>query len=341
MSEARVGAALGASLALGGALGALPALADDEARQWLADMNEAVASRTYQGEFLHLIDGRVERLKILHRFKDGHITERLVSLSGSGREVVRNDLEVQCYLPDQHKVLVESHTAHGSLLGMLPASDANLETYYRLELGPRVRSVIDRTVRILSVHPRDGYRFGYRLQIDERTHMPVQTDLCDAQGKVLEQVLFTSLKVGGTLADAAFRPTLPVDGYTWVRQAPGQVQAGNAAALPWRLKQLPPGFKFSSSGLELLPGSDVPVAHLVVSDGLAMVSVFIAGPSPPRRAVDGEGRVGAAFAYSRVLGDQLVTAVGEVPPATLQYIVAGVAPVSAKIAFGGAAPAPR
>jgi sigma-E factor negative regulatory protein RseB len=338
MSEARVGASLGAWLLAGGALGALPAVADDDAHRWLAEMNEAVATRTYQGEYLHLANGRVENFRILHRFRDGHVSERLVSLSGNGREVVRDDSEVQCYLPDQRRVLVESHAEHGPLFGPLPADDANLDANYTLELGPRVRSVLGRDVRVLSVNPRDGYRFGYRLQIDEKTRMPVRTDLCDAHGQVLEQFLFTSLKVGGTLADAAFRPALATEGYTWVRQAPAPPPARGLAALPWQLRNLPRGFRLSSSGVEQLPGSDSPVTHLVLSDGLAMVSVFIAGPSPPHRPADGTGRVGAAFAFSRALGDHVVTAVGEVPPETLRFIAAGVEAGSNKVAFGSAPP---
>ena len=338
MSEARVVSdTLRAGLMLGAGLLALPALADDEARQWLADMTEAVASRNYQGEFLHLADGRVEKLQILHRVKDGHVLERLMSLSGNGREVVRSDAEVQCFLPDEKKVLVETHAEHGSLLGPLPSGADKLEANYRLEIAGRVMSVIGRPARILTVNPRDGYRFGYRVWIDEGTHMPIRTDLCDAQGTVLEQVLFTSLKVGSNLPDSVFKPTQSTEGYTWVRQSSGSLHRA-AEDLPWRLMQMPPGFRVSSSAFELLPGNEKPVTHLVISDGLASVSVFIEGPpSPPHRASDGQGRVGSAFAYSKVVDGHQVTAVGEVPPETVQFIASGVAPVGTpRVGLGAA-----
>jgi sigma-E factor negative regulatory protein RseB len=340
MNEAGAGAnTLSAWLLVAGTLAALPAMAaDDDARAWLAGMTEAVATRTYQGEFLHMANGHFEKLQILHRVKDGHVAERLVSLSGSGREIVRTDGEVQCYLPDEHKVLVETHAEHGPLLGTLPTFGDNLEANYRLEIAGRVRSVIGRNARILAVTPRDGFRFGYRVWIDEGTHMPVRTDLCDLQGNVLEQVLFTSLRVGGVLADAAFKPSLQTDNYTWVRQGSSGALA-SASLLPWRLMRMPPGFRISSSGLELLPGSERPVTHLVVSDGLASVSVFIEGPSAPHLATDGTGRVGSAYAYSKVVGGLQITAVGEVPPETVQLIASGVSAASPpKVGFGGSAP---
>jgi sigma-E factor negative regulatory protein RseB len=323
------------------ALAAAPVLADEEARQWLAAMNAALATRNYQGEFLHLANGHVEKLRILHRIKDGRVAERLVNLSGNGREIIRNDAELQCYLPDERKVLVESQAETGTMLGTLPVFEASLEASYRLVLGERAM-VLGRPARILAVNPRDGYRFGYRLWIDEENKMPVRTDLCDADGRMLEQVLFTSLRVGGLLADAAFRPDVDAASFEWVRQAGSRPQQTLADELPWRLLQLPPGFRISSAVEQLLPGSDHPVTHLVLSDGLASVSVFIEGPpAPPRQATEGQGRVGSAFAYSKVVAGHQVTAVGEVPPQTVEFIASGVAPVKPhRLGFGSAAAVP-
>jgi sigma-E factor negative regulatory protein RseB len=309
------------------ALAAAPAAhADEDARDWLGRMNEALATRNYDGEFLHLSNGRVEKMRILHRAAAGRVSERLVSLSGSGREIVRNETEVQCYLPDQRRVLVEQREDRGPLLGTLPKFDESLEANYRLELVGRARSVIGRPARIVAVNPRDGYRFGYRIWIDEETRMPVRTDLCDAQGNVLEQVLFTSLQIGAALPDSAFRPSVDAQGFEWLRQ--NRTPARDVDSLPWRLVQLPPGFRLNSAAQQQLPGVPKPVTHLVLSDGLASVSVFIEAPvsaGAPATA-EGQGRVGSAFAYSTVVNGHQVTAVGEVPPQTVQYIANGVAP---------------
>src|SRR5262245_65834800 len=79
---------------------------DDDARAWLERMNRALATRNYDGTFFHLRNGKVETLRIVHRVEDGKVAERLVSLDGSGREIIRNDQELTCYLPDQKRVLV-------------------------------------------------------------------------------------------------------------------------------------------------------------------------------------------------------------------------------------------
>lgn len=315
-------------LLLWAALFAAPVRADDDAREWLTRMNEALAGRNYEGEFLHLSNGRVEKMRILHRASGGRVAERLVSLSGSGREIIRNESEILCYLPDQRRVLVESRHERGPLLGTLPKFDASLEANYRLETVGRARSVIGRNARIVAVVPRDAYRFGYRLWIDEETRMPVRTDLVDAQGNVLEQVLFTELTLGDAPPDSALRPAVRPDGYAWVRQGRGGTPASEPVA--WRFSRLPPGFRLSSSGLQQLPGADRPVTHLVVSDGLASVSVFVEAPVPGHAANEGQGRVGAAFAYSKGVAGHQVTAVGEVPPQTLQYIAGALEPAESR-----------
>ena len=81
--------------------------AADDPREWLEKMNRALATRNYDGTFFHLSEGRVETMRIVHRYKAGRVTERLLSLDGSGREFVRNNDELTCYLPDQRTVLVE------------------------------------------------------------------------------------------------------------------------------------------------------------------------------------------------------------------------------------------
>jgi sigma-E factor negative regulatory protein RseB len=71
------------------------AVADDAPPHvWLERMNQALSSRNYDGVFSHWQGGRVETLRIIHRVKDGEVTERLVSLDGSGREFIRTGTEL-------------------------------------------------------------------------------------------------------------------------------------------------------------------------------------------------------------------------------------------------------
>lgn len=304
---------------------AAPALADESARQLLTRMSEALSTRNYSGEFLHSTGTRHERLRIVHRFREGRVNERLLALDGNGREVVRDGDEVICYLPDQKIALIERRSTTQPLLGTLPKFGPDVDKWYQLEIVGRDRKVLGGSARVVAVRPRDRYRFGYRIWIDEQTHLPVRTELCDEAGRAIERVEFSSLEIRRDIPDAEFEPAIDASDYRWVRQAPEPASHD----LPWRVAAAPPGFRVSSTQYQSFQGSSTQVPHLVVSDGLATVSVFVEpGPDsgPARRGLE---RMGAASTFTTTVSGHQVTAVGEVPSATVQAIAIGMQPVPA------------
>jgi sigma-E factor negative regulatory protein RseB len=311
------------------ALAVTASAAAEEPRLWLERMNEALTARNYDGVFTHWQDGKVEMLRIIHRNQNGKVTERLASLDGSGREFIRTGNELACYLPDQRTVLVESQSGQeGSLLASFPSFDEKSAAFYDIrELAPT--RLNRRATRVIAVTPRDEFRYGYRLWIDESTAMPLKTQLCDAQGRVIEQVVFSSLTLSSRIADAAFKPEVATEGFLWLRNDPRPVgpEPANTSAL-WSALKLPPGFRMTVRSAQVMPGAHDPVAHLVFTDGLASVSVFVESRSeairPDQQPVAGVANVGSSSAFSTVIDGHKVTAVGEVPPATVRVIASSV-----------------
>ena len=302
----------------------------DDPREWLEKMNKALATRNYDGTFFHLSGGRVETMRIVHRVRAGRVTERLQSLDGSGREFVRANDELTCYLPDQHTVLVEQRPNNGPFLGSLPQFDASVSDFYRIEALPATH-ILGRPARVIAVNPKDQFRFGYRLWLDEKTAMPLKTQLVDPRGQVIEQIFFARLDMPENIPDGDLAPTVRTDGMRWVRQGPSPDSA-SAALGAYRASQLPPGFRLTVQGAQTLGGASAPASHLVYSDGLATVSVFVeeqsattagaavspdAQPEPP---VQGLARVGSGYAFSTIVQGHQVTAVGEVPAQTVEFI---------------------
>jgi sigma-E factor negative regulatory protein RseB len=298
-------------------------LAAEDAREWLEKMNNALATRNYEGTFFHLSEGRVETMRIVHRVRGGRTMERLQSLDGSGREFVRNNNELTCYLPDQHTVLVEPREDHVPLLGSLPTFGPDVNEFYDIH-QLAMSHVLGRPARVIAVNPKDQYRFGYRLWLDEKTAMPLKTQLCDSSGQVIEQIFFARLDMPDSIPDSDLTPAVRTDGMRWVRQ----VASGAATALSaYRASELPPGFRLTVSGTQTLGGANVPATHMVYSDGLATVSVFVEAPQTdapqdpaPQPPMEGLARVGSGFAFSTVVQGHQVTAVGEVPAQTVEFI---------------------
>ena len=326
---------------------AIAAAADgDDPRQWLERMNQALVTRNYDGTFAFWQNGKVEMLRIIHRVKDGHVSERMVAL-GSGREIIRNGGELARYLPDQKTVIVEKRSEQDPLLGNFPTFDQASTAFYDIKEIKRTR-IYQRDARLISVTPKDEFRYGYRLWIDEGTSMPLRTELCDPRGRVIEQLVLAENKDfrinAKDIPDTAFQPDVSTQGFVWRRSEPnvGQVVANNLRDR-WNATRLPPGFRNIMQAAQSMPGATGRVEHFVFSDGLASVSVFVetqvisgaaadaasrnangaaAGqPSQPTPASANEvAQFGSTSAFSTVVEGRKITAVGEVPPETVRAI---------------------
>ncbi len=322
------------AVALG--LAAAPALAES-GQEWLARMGAALNNASYVGEFVSESAGRTERLAITHRVRDGVVSERLVSLSGNGRELVRENNEVVVYLPDQKLAIIERRSGRSDLMGALPQFEGRMASWYKVDWVGRETLPTFGPTAVVAVRPLDGYRFGYRLWIDVDSNLPVRSDLSDGSGRVIERLRFTRLEFDDDIPDSAFEPALDRSKLRWVRQTP---QADDAT-LAWRAAQVPPGFRLSMSGVQAVAGTGGPVSHLVYSDGLASVSVFIRAAAPGKAPAEGTTRSGVASAFTTVVDGHQVTAVGEVPPRTLKYIASGLRPAAVATSTAPAAAANR
>jgi len=194
-------------------------------------------------------------------------------LDGSGREFVRDNDELTCYLPDQHTILVEPRPEHGPFLGSLPQFGADVNEFYKIESLPATH-ILGRAARVIAVNPKDQFRFGYRLWLDEKTAMPLKTQLCDSRGQVIEQIFFARLEMPESIPDSDLVPAVRTEGMRWVRQGPSHDSASPALSA-YRASELPPGFRLTVAGAQTIGGASVPASHLVYSDGLATVSVFV------------------------------------------------------------------
>ena len=296
----------------------------DEPAKWLERMNHALTTLNYAGTFAHWEGGKVEMLRILHRVEDGTVSERLVSLDGSGREFIRIGSSLTCYLPDKRVVLVERTPAKVSLLSGFPAINDQTARFYDIKEVGRMR-FNGRSTHLITVMPRDQYRYGYRLWIDDSTAMPLKTQLCDARGNVIEQLVFDNLRIRSHIPDSAFRASVSTTGFQWLRNnSPPLKETVSGNGTVWSADHLPPGFRMTVSAAQIMPGSPGPVDQLVFTDGLASVSVFVETThievTPGQGPAMESARVGSSYAFSTVVDGHKVTAVGEVPAETVRFI---------------------
>ena len=288
---------------------------------WLRRMNAALRDRNYTGTFVYIHGPHLDSIQITHRADAKGGIERLMSLTGPPREIIRGHHSVKCVLPDSRLVLVERRYAAQNFPAALPSSvpAKRLAAYYHFkDLGEG--RIAGYQSKIIGILPRDQYRYGYRLWLDVRTGMLLRSDLLDSDGHTVERVMFTSLHYPKTIPDSALQPTEIRGGFVWNIQGDSEKLSAAEEHVHWQATRLPPGFVLSLTDVQRVAGVQQPVRHMVFSDGLASVSVFAEAASQSRKALIGPSQMGAVNAFGRQIGDHHLTVVGEVPRATVQMI---------------------
>src|SRR5690625_4689555 len=79
--------------------------AEDSVRNWLDRMSRAVETLDYKGTLVHVHNGQVDTLKIVHRADDSGVRQRIYSIDGARREVIRSGDSVRCFFPGDIKTI--------------------------------------------------------------------------------------------------------------------------------------------------------------------------------------------------------------------------------------------
>lgn len=291
-------------------------LAEDQGPgEWLQKMADAVQTTNYEGTVVRIQNGNSEALKVVHLVVDGVVREKVIVQEGNGMEIIRNGSEVHCILPDRKSVLVEEWDDQSTLFSTLPSSDIRFGSEYDVSIVRQER-VAGRNAIMLAIRPHDDYRYGHRLWLDHETGFPLQTKLMDSNGIAIEQVKFADINLDQEIHANQLKPSTDTENFRWFSQT--DTSSRFETESNWISSDLPPGFRVTSSHVEQVRGNEVPIIHMMISDGLANVSVFI----EPRGADDTtrNAHAGAANSFSILQGDYRVTAVGEVPLATAEHI---------------------
>lgn len=308
--------------------GAAAAAAGDDAEALLKTMADATRTLNYDGVFVYQSDARLDAMRLVHKFAAGTESERLVSLSGPAREVIRDGTRVTCLFADDQAAMVESNPPRDIVgLGFSAPVERLAQTYRFAIEGPD--RVAGRAASIVSVKPESDDRYSYRLWIDDASRLLLKSVILGPGARALEQVQFTQIAVLDDVPDALLKPEISGSGFDWQtteQAAATAATASPAAATPsWHIGWLPPGFALTETRVQNMAMSRMPVHHMVYSDGLAMVSVFIEELMADDEPVQGYSSRGAVNAFSRVVDAFQVTVVGEVPQATVHRIAASVA----------------
>lgn len=310
---------------VGLSLGAVADTGDSkDVREWLDAMTTAVRSLNYEGTFVYLHDNQLESMRVVHTVDEGGERERLISLNGAAREVVRDNASVTCITPDSNSVSVSRRAIGGGFRAVFSMEPGSL-SHYELRILDDTR-IAGKPVKVVGILPKDGFRYGYSLYLDRENALPLKTDMLAVNGAPVSQIMFTSLHVNPDLRDRDQEILEGKEHYGWVNQKPLHPIDKDEQA-DWVFEEMPSGFVLDlHARRSALSGGEV-MDHFLFSDGLASVSVYV------ERTDDGIGlrggsQMGAINAFGREVDGHQVTVVGAVPAVTVQTIAEAIRPAA-------------
>ncbi len=296
---------------------------------WLGKVVGAAREQNYSGTFVYRNGGHGETSRITHLVQDGRELERLEVLDGSPREVIREGDVIRCYLPETRTLIIEKRDWRGAFPVMLPTSLAGLTEFYDIRKGALER-IAGRDAQVVVLEPRDAWRYGHKFWVDTDSGLLLKAGMLDERNGTVETFAFTQLQVGGAIDRESLKPKFDTQMQGWRIL---DLQAGSPRQRNdrWLFKVSLPGFRkiadMKRRSFHRHRGSHAgaaadDAAHLVFSDGIASISVFIEplGDKP----VLGEVTLGAVNIYRRAQDGHLIIVLGEVPRRTLKVFGDGI-----------------
>ena len=298
-------------------LAAEPATTQD-GLTWLKKMASASRRLSYSGTFVYHHAGRNETSRIVHFVNPaGGEFEKLETLDGPAREVIRTNDQVTCYLPDTKTVIIEKRSGR-RFPAHLPEQLSGVADNYVVSVAGMDR-VAGYDCQVIMLEPKDKLRYGHQFCAEAGSGMPLRALTLSEKTQPLESFVFTELKIGGSFSRDQVRSRYAAKSRDWKVDHSALAITDVPADTGWVLKQQPVGFKKLMELKRSIAGRAAVVSHIVYSDGLAAVSVFIE-PLPKPRPPRSLSHQGAVNIYVRPVADHMVTVLGEAPAATVMQI---------------------
>lgn len=302
-------------------LAAVPAFAGTDSAgdpmAWLQRISAAARTLNYTGTFVYQQGDRVDSSRITHYVDGtGNELEKQESLDGPEREVIRRNDEVRCYIPDSKLLKVEKRRVRKAFPDLIPEQLGPLTENYDVRLGGLER-VAGIECQIVFLEPRDAMRYGHTLCADRESGLLMKAVMVDDSKQVVEQFAFTQITIGGPIDPASLNPRFSASPGDWreERLAPPAITETG-----WTIGNPPPGFRKVMEMKRSIPGRGLQVTHIVLSDGLVAVSVFIEPLGGEKHPRAGFSRRGGINVFARPVSEHMVTVLGETPVTTVQTI---------------------
>lgn len=306
-------------------------------QELVTSMSQALKTLNYEGTYVNFHGSNLTTMHILHASHSDGEFKRLSILDDEECEITEDESEDPCVLSNVESVLVSgSNSLDTQLPTRLTSIDSDVYTFTHSKIG----RVAGRSAHIVNVESVDDMRYGYRFWIDAETHMLLRSMMFEGEGPPVDQMMFTQIEFPENVDLARFNSVnlnnteennseleATVEGGEVAANVIDESAISGAAAEPGsiKFKGLPEGYEKVSEKVSTMPESYGPIRHVMFSDGMASVSVYVeyvadleSGKIADGYFIEGLSKLGSTNAFGVKQRSTFITAVGEAPEATVK-----------------------
>ena len=278
-------------------LGVSPVLHASEAMQLLNKMSVAVHELDYQGNLVYSNGEGFSLLHIQHSFDGKSEHERISSLDGDGGTISKADGDFS--------------------MARFPQIKPNMKNVYSFDVGG-VAEAAGRSCKEVVARPKDRMRYLHRYCIDTETNMLLNYSLVNSGHKTVERMMFTEIKydkqnIKDYLKNKVSKIKKKFKPFNLIKKQKNKTN--------WKFSELPKGFHIESILTKGESDDGHSLEQIVLTDNVTSVSLFIEPESEHEVNENRFNSHGALNGLTLEIEEHSITAIGEVPKATLSKIL--------------------
>lgn len=291
-----------------------PAAPADTPAALIERMQSAAASLPFTGTFVHQQDSVLQTSRIMQVLDGRQVVTRLQALEGHRHEIIRTPSETRILIPDRQMVKLDQTTQRRPLFPSVFVSTPALvlRNYDVTVLG--VSRVADVDAQEILFKPKYEQRWPVRVWIDKRTALVVKCQKLGPDQRPIEQAAFTELNFSSKPASMVMQS--PAGMKDWKVQD-ATMTAVSGAALKFKPETLKGFDVIGVYQRSASPEAPFDIRRYVLSDGIALVSVFVQPKSLGGPLMEKARRKGGHSMVSRETPEAWLTVIGDVPPEVL------------------------
>lgn len=290
-----------------------------EAFALLKKIANATRQFNYSGTFVYQHGGKSETSRIVHYVNNaGGEFEKLEALDGPPREVIRNNDQLTCYLPNLKTVIIEQRDTR-QLPVLVPERMSGIVENYTVKLAGNDR-VAGYDCNVVMLEPKDNMRYGRSFCAETGSGLPLRTRTINEKRETIESFAFTQLTIGGNFNSDKVKSKYAAISKNWRVDRSALTVSEQKADAGWVVGHQPAGFRKTTEINRSIAGRHGAVSHIVLSDGITAVSVFIEAKPKDRVVAQALAHQGAVNIYTRPHAGHVVTVLGEAPAVTIMQI---------------------